>query len=69
MGLSGPFQRLDVLGFKKALKIALQASHTVRQAITPLLLDRLTGCIFAEFVVDVGFDFCKLLKDVRKCPG
>jgi len=42
MGLSGPFQRLDVLG-KKTLKIALQASHTVRQAIWGLLLDGYTG--------------------------
>ncbi len=30
-------------GVKKTLKIALQASHTVRQAITPLSLDRFTG--------------------------
>jgi len=44
MGLSGPFWRLDVQGFKKALKIAPQASHTVRQAIWGLLLDRFTGC-------------------------
>ena len=29
--------------FKITLKIALQASHTVRQAITPLLLDGYTG--------------------------
>ena len=44
MGLSGAFQRLDVLGFKIALKIALQASHTVRQAIMALLLDGYTVC-------------------------
>jgi len=44
MGLSGLFQRLDVLGFKITLKIALQASHTARQGITGLLLDRYTGC-------------------------
>ncbi len=44
MDLSGQFQRLDVLGFKITLRIALQASHTVRQAITALLLDRFTGC-------------------------
>ncbi len=31
-------------GFKITLKIALQASHTVRQAITPLLLDGYTAC-------------------------
>ncbi len=43
MGLSGPFQRLDVLGFKKTIRIALQAPDTVRQAITALLLDRYTG--------------------------
>jgi len=43
MDLSGPFWRLNVLGFKITLKIALQASHTVRQAITPLLLDGYTG--------------------------
>jgi len=43
MGLSGPFWRLDVLGFKKALKIALQASDTVRQAILGLLLYGYTG--------------------------
>ena len=43
MGLSGPFQRLDVLGFKITLIIALQASHTVTQAITTLLLDGYTG--------------------------
>jgi len=48
MGLSGLFQRLDVLGFKITLKIALQASHTVRQAIWGLLLDRYTGCIFDQ---------------------
>ena len=45
IGLSGLFQRLDVLGFKKTLKIAPQASDTVRQAIMALLLDRYTGCI------------------------
>jgi hypothetical protein len=45
IGLSGPFQRLDVLGFKKNLKISLQASDTVRQAISALLLDGFTGCI------------------------
>ena len=44
IGLSGPFQRLDVLGFKITLKIAPQASHTVRQAVLALLLDRYTGC-------------------------
>ncbi len=44
MGLSGLFQRLDVLGFKKTLIIALQASDTVRQANTTLLLDGYTGC-------------------------
>jgi len=49
MGLSRPFQRLDVLGFKITLKIALQASDTGRQAITPLLLDRFTGCIFDQY--------------------
>ncbi len=43
IALSGPFQRLDVQSFKITLKIALQASHTVRQAITALLLDRYTG--------------------------
>jgi len=43
MGLSGPFQSLDVLDFKITLKIALQASHTVRQAILALLLDGYTG--------------------------
>ncbi len=32
-----------MLGFKKTLKIALQASHTVRQAIWGLLLDGYTG--------------------------
>jgi len=50
MGLSGLFQRLDVLGFKKTLKIALQASDTVRQAITALLLDRFTGCIDIQII-------------------
>ena len=43
IGLSGLFKRLDVLGFKITLKIALQASDTVRQAIMPLSLDRFTG--------------------------
>ncbi len=43
IGLPGPFQRLDVLGFKITLKIALQATHTVRQAIWGLSLDRITG--------------------------
>ena len=43
MGLSGPFQRLDVQGFKITPKIAPQASHTVRQAIWGLLLDGYTG--------------------------
>ncbi len=32
-----------MLGFKKTLNIALQASDTVRQAITALLLDGYTG--------------------------
>ncbi len=44
IGLSGPFQRLDVLGFKISLKMALQASHTVRQGNTGLLLDGFTAC-------------------------
>jgi hypothetical protein len=44
IGLSGPFWRLDVQCFKNTLKIALQASDTVRQAIWGLLLDRFTGC-------------------------
>ena len=43
MGLSGPFQRLDVLGFKKNLKTSQTGSHTVRQAISGLLLDGFTG--------------------------
>ncbi len=55
MGLSGPFQRLDVLGFKKTLKIALQASDTVRQAITALLLDGYTGVqIDRKFIPNLG---------------
>jgi len=67
IGLSGPFQRLDVLGFKKALKIAPQASDTVRQAITPLLLDRFTGCtdiqvkgLYSKILPSLGLVFMRL---------
>ncbi len=55
MGLSGPFQRLDVQSFKITLKIALQASDTVRQAITALLLDGYTGVqIDRKFIPNLG---------------
>ncbi len=49
IGLSGPFQRLDVLGFKKTLKTSQTGSGAARQAITALLLDRFTGCIFDQY--------------------
>ncbi len=38
-----------MLGFKITLKIALQASHRVRQAISALLLDRYTACMFDQW--------------------
>ncbi len=56
MGLSGPFQRLDVLGFKKTLKTSQTGSDAVRQATWDLLLYGYTGIrIYRNFIPTFGY--------------